>query len=165
MKQHRAGYTLIQMVMAIGVTSLAMGVSATLIHSLYRLNHAQRIEFESEAATKRLTHQLRNDATQANDLAVEQSIITLIIGDDESIHYTSADEAIERTQHRGGKAVHRDSFRVGRHLLTATRTERHSVPVVTLEVARRDDDNTRTIAKTAIVIAAGRAANAAETGP
>jgi len=166
MKRSRRGYTLIEMLVAIAVATLAMGISAALIHSLFLIHHNHRLLVDSDREVERLTYRLRDDAIAATSISLAEPAgesawkLELQLAGDESISYTPTDQAIRRRHVRPGKPIHRDTFRVGSVVEEPVIDELHGVPVATLSL-RRTGETPLTAAGSdvAVVIAAGSAAS------
>ena len=164
MRRSRRGYTLIEMLVAIAVATLAMGISGALIHSLFLIHHNHRLLMDSDREVERLTYRLRDDAVAATSISLAEPSgeaawqLDMQLAGGESISYQHVEQLIQRRHVRPGKPVHRDTFRVGAIVDEPVIDELHGVPIATLSLRRSGETRlTAAGSNVAVVIAAGAA--------
>ena len=119
--KRRQAYTLVEMIVAIGLTAVTLSVTAMTMHSLHRAEHRIRDDFQQQRTLKRLATQLRQDAHEAstalvmndqdpNNPAARQ--ITLAMSDGKSVRYAVHTDRIERDVLKESSVQHRETFRL-----------------------------------------------------
>lgn len=68
MKKSRRGYSLVEMLVVIGVMSAVAGVAVGILHSILSVNHAARQGLIEQSALARLAETFRADARAADEL-------------------------------------------------------------------------------------------------
>lgn len=110
----RAGFSLIEMAVAVSILSVILALSTTTTISLFRLQRQFATETGLALQTDRLAAQWRLDvhhATSANLTAGCQ----LQLPDGQSVHYDFQPPVVTRELHQGGERRHRDAFMLGEH--------------------------------------------------
>lgn len=140
----RRGFSLIEMVAAIGGIVILAGLSVTLIHSLLRVERLERASLVQQTALAHLSRQFRQDVRSAQtvepsgDDAGPLRGIVLKSPTHETIEYQAKDGSIVRTWRRSEKVERTESFK-----LSSEGTAQLSVSgksdqaVVSLEIDRK----------------------------
>ena len=116
MKQLRRGYTLIESLVVIVLTSTTLTVVTVTMHTLHRAEHRLREDLQSQRALEQLAFRLRQDSHGAASAAIGEVTearsrsLTLVTPDEQRIEYSSAGTGIERVVRRGETISHRDRF-------------------------------------------------------
>ena len=119
MKQRQA-YTLVEMVVAIGLTAVTLSVTAMTMHSLHRAEHRMRDDFQEQRTLKRLVAQLRQDAHEASSASLTNELdansparqVTLEMPDGKPIRYAIHTNRFEREVLDESNVAHRETFRL-----------------------------------------------------
>jgi hypothetical protein len=119
MKQRHA-YSLVEMVVAIGLTAVILSVTAMTMHSLHRAEHRMRGDFQQQRTLKRLVTQLRQDAHAASSASVAKGQdantpaqqVTLEMPDGKAIRYAVHTNRFEREVLEKSNVEHRETFRL-----------------------------------------------------
>jgi hypothetical protein len=111
----RGGYTLIEMVLAIGAVAIVLGLCGGLLHVLLRLDRSGRDHLVETATIGRVARQFRQDVHAAREAKVSGEAaaaagLELALTEDRTIVYTMRDRALVRTEKRGDIAGRRESY-------------------------------------------------------
>lgn len=146
MTRPRRGYALIEMILVIGALVVILGLCASLIHLLMRLDRASRDHLAESGIRERLARQLRSDVRAASTAKVGQeqpgaagpNWLVLHGPGDRVINYVSGGGGIIRTEHDGPRLVRQEAYRLPSKAVPrfAVRAERGSDFVV-LELVRK----------------------------
>ena len=176
MNRSRRGYSLVQVVAVMSIGTVVLGISVTVLHSLFRMSHALQQQVESDAALERFARRLRLDSQRAADFSIaptpaaEGTTVTaleLTIAPQERIVYRANEGEVVREQWLGGEAIHRDSFRTGGLAAEFRRETRLGNRVAIGEFRSAEEaGRPRVHARGATLVAgAGRAADIEEESP
>ena len=113
----RSGYSLIECVVFLTAVSIILGLSATLIHNLLKLDRTDRQRADAAEMVAALGQSLRNDAhasTKAGD--VTPAKLALGFDDGRSVVYQVEPTRIVRTLKRSDKTTHYDVFNLPRRV-------------------------------------------------
>jgi prepilin-type N-terminal cleavage/methylation domain-containing protein len=115
--KHRSGYSLIELLVVIGIMGTAMVIVTLSMHTLYRADHRLRYDWDRQHNVERLTWQLRSDAHAADSVTVSKKpddplarVLTLSLPGARTIEYSLAKQGVDRTLKREGTAEHHDRF-------------------------------------------------------
>ena len=118
--KRRQAYTLVEMVVAIGLTAVILSVTAMTMHSLHRAEHRMRGDAQQQRTLKRLVTQLRQDAHAASSASIAKGQdadtpaqqITLEMPDGKAIRYAVHTNRFEREVFEESNVEHRETFRL-----------------------------------------------------
>ncbi len=150
-KTDRAGYTLINTIVVIGLLSILLAAVALALHGMYRLDESVRGDFDVLRSGSRLSMILRQDAHVAESVEVQSgknATLTLHLSQNVDVAYTMTETSIERTKRENDEVVHRDAFSFGDDLVvdvSVEQTDRTSM--VTLNATRPSDVDSTLSAK------------------
>jgi prepilin-type N-terminal cleavage/methylation domain-containing protein len=134
----RGGFTLVEMLIVIGLMSTVFAAVALTLHSLLRVNNHIREELPNSASLLRLSLQVRNDAHSATSFATETApaggqLARFQLGSDAFVTYQATNGGIVRRASRGQQQVHQELFRLnGKSNAEWTRDD--STHLVTLQL-------------------------------
>lgn len=112
MSRRRKGITLVEILVAISISSTVISMTGVCIHGLYRAQQATQKAIDSQASVARLAHQIRVDcraATVAN-IGDAGSSLSLKLGKGQQIQYTFAVDRVTRQRLIDDEVLHRDAF-------------------------------------------------------
>jgi hypothetical protein len=109
LRQSRRGYSLIEMVAIIAVTSMLMSIVATTLVTMLRLGHASGERVAWQATWHRLMNDFRDDAHAATS-ASSAGPVRFLYGVDGAVVYRATERAIEREEFRGGGPPATESY-------------------------------------------------------
>lgn len=182
MRPRRPGFTLIEMLVAMSVITVALTAVALTLHSLYGVDRRLRDGMAAEANLERLTLALRADvhsaveAQLAADDSGRESALVLSLPADRSVTYTFRPHGIERLAIREGRES-REAYRVDSSAAAWEIAAEKTPARVTLrfppaDISRRTSNLRREIAVVATVgpirapaIAAAPSSESQETAP
>ena len=103
----RRGYNLVEMIVAISITSVLAGVSLGLIGALIRADHSGRRHLEETQSLARLARQFRADVAQAQaaKLADEARRLELRLSDGAVVEYTAEPGRVLRDERLGDERL------------------------------------------------------------
>lgn len=119
-KGTRAGFTLIEMVLVIGATSIILGLCAGTIHALLGVHRSSREHLADATTVVRLALQFRRDARAATgakaigDAGQVAKGLELTLPEGETITYRAGDDGLIRTERRSDEEGRRDRFSLPR---------------------------------------------------
>src|SRR5688572_21403513 len=112
----RLGFTLVEMITAISLSSFVLVSVAVAISSLHRLNRKLRDELPIAANVTRLGLQFRSDVHGAKQGVITNDpappVLRLTLFDDRTIEYSSAQDRIYRIVRNGGQTERREEFKL-----------------------------------------------------
>ena len=117
--KNRRGYTLIEMLTVITVTSVLLGIAAFLLHSLFQWQQTGHERLRQRLAMDRLARQFREDVHAASGLtaaevsAADQKKLPgwrLQLAGSHTIRYWVAGDALARGEREGDKPVAREEY-------------------------------------------------------
>ncbi|HEY4310663.1 MAG TPA: prepilin-type N-terminal cleavage/methylation domain-containing protein [Pirellulales bacterium] len=115
--QRAAGFTLVEVVVAVSMASAVMGGAAVLLQGVWRVERSTRHHAQNLAADYRLAEAFRSDAHQAQVDALQQLAqvesadkIVLALEDGRTIEYSAGPAQVERVVKRGDEIAGRDTF-------------------------------------------------------
>lgn len=116
-RSRRSGYSLIECIVFLTAVSIILGLSATLIHNLLKLDRTDRQRADAAEMVASLGQTLRNDA-HASTKAVEVTAakISLAFDDGRAVVYQVEPTRIVRTLKRPDKSTHYDVFNLPRRV-------------------------------------------------
>ena len=116
-RSRRSGYSLIECIVFLTAVSIILGLSATLIHNLLKLDRTDRQRADAAEMVASLGQTLRNDA-HASTKAVEVTAakISLAFDDGRAVIYQVEPTRIVRTLKRPDKSTHYDVFNLPRRV-------------------------------------------------
>src|SRR4051812_17433877 len=112
----RAGFTLIEMVLVIGATSIILGLCAGTLHALLGVHRSSREHLADATTVGQLALQFRRDARAATgakvigDTGQAAKGLELTLAEGETIAYRGDKDGLIRTESRTGKGGRRDQF-------------------------------------------------------
>lgn len=113
--RHRHGFTLIELMIALGATTVLLGVSAGLVHRAMNAHAVARHRATMQHEAMRLSRQLRDDLRYAESLATSEGEFKLTIRRSDAaatLAYTLSDGAVLRElQGDAGTPSHRETYR------------------------------------------------------
>lgn len=115
---NRRGFSLIEMVAAIGVISILTGLSVTLIHSLLRVERIERAALVQQNTLVRLSREFRQDVREARatepsgDVAEPLTNIVLQSSAGDAVEYRIRNDSVVRTWRRAEKAERTETFKL-----------------------------------------------------
>lgn len=106
------GFTLVEMVAVIGVSSVLLALSTEAIHRAMRLDSNWRAREKTSRSVDRLFHELRRDVHQTEKVELRQNPLelTLKLADDSIVHYEMANGKIVRERTDDAKRVQREYY-------------------------------------------------------
>ena len=141
--RHRhLGYSLIEVLVAVGIVSMVMTAAAVALQTMYRVDRQMKDNMAYEQVSPRMSLQLRSDVHSANDVTMLEGpnetdgLSLLLATTGETIEYRSEVGRIVRTRRREEKVLGREVYYLGK---TATfRWTKTSLPSpqVELEIVR-----------------------------
>jgi type II secretory pathway pseudopilin PulG len=112
-----AGFTLLEVVIAVSMASAVMGGAAVLLQGVWRVERSTRHHAQNLAADYRLAEAFRSDAHHAHADALQQLAqvesadkLLLALEDDRTIEYSARSAQVERVVKRGNEIAGRDTF-------------------------------------------------------
>jgi prepilin-type N-terminal cleavage/methylation domain-containing protein len=133
----RSGYTLIELMVVLSVSSTLLMVSVGWIHQSMTLASTMRDRQHHHQNLMRLSRQLRDDVHHGRSVSMasdQQLVITF--ADDQKLSYTITDNGIWRRSINGGGPVSQDSFEFSQPV--AARWDASELPDwISLVVARK----------------------------
>jgi prepilin-type N-terminal cleavage/methylation domain-containing protein len=110
----RRGFTLLEMVVAISVSTVLMGIAVTTLIALLRNQNTGREHLQYCRSIERLAEQFRRDVHGAEKISAgeKEGIMEIPAASAEgaTIRYQCFAGQIERTESKGGKIVSRESY-------------------------------------------------------
>lgn len=150
-KDWRSGYTLVEVLVVVTITSLILTSVGVTLSSLFRVEGQLRSGGAEQAILGRLTLQLRGDAhraTAAEPLRGAESDqgFVLRLPDDATAEYRVTSRGVRRTLQRGDQREHHELFRLaqGGEARADIRREADAT-IVTLRIDRRSSPEPRGI--------------------
>ena len=111
---HHRGFSLIEVVAAITISTALMGTATGVLYTLMRLQHTGRDHVRQAAVVQQLAEQFRRDAHAAVDTRLlgnaGRSGLTFVVGPDATVTYESQAAAIRRTERSAAKTARDESF-------------------------------------------------------
>jgi hypothetical protein len=161
---------MIEVVLAVFLVSLVLGLSAGLLHVLLRLDRSGRSAAVESSTVGRLSRQFRRDVHAAVAARVETrrgfSELSLELDEGHSVAYRSRTHALERTERRPDAAERLETYRIpnGRDPRFEVRAE-DGTTWVALRLMRGDDGDPGTLRPDIGIVAdAGRDARFSRSG-
>jgi Prokaryotic N-terminal methylation motif len=118
--RRRSGFTLIEAVMSMTVGFILLGCGVRMLVLVMRLDRTERTRVNDDAALDRLARAFRGDValakTPPTNTGMEKGRLELARSRNESVRYQFEDEALVRTEIRGGQPVRRESYALPKHL-------------------------------------------------
>lgn len=97
--RHSNGFTLIEVMVSISVSSVLMVLSMGIVHRVLNLESNSRDQARVSRSLQRLSHDFRNDVHQAVDARQDQeSLLILSLADESQITYRVLNEYVLREQ-------------------------------------------------------------------
>jgi hypothetical protein len=115
-RRPRRGFSLVELLVAIGGVAITLGICITLLHSLLRLDRAARGHLAETSAVGRLARQFRQDvraATRSN-AKPDAAGLELAMPDEGIVEYEARPGSLLRVERKGDQIVRREAFRVHR---------------------------------------------------
>jgi len=109
MKRSRCGKSLLELVVVISIMSIVLGMSATSLATLFRVNAQLSRDAQQAQALDRLAARLRSDAHQAASASLDEGC-TLTLADGSAVRYAFVAPKIIREVRRDGAIAHHDTF-------------------------------------------------------
>ena len=134
------GYTLVEMMVVVAITSLVLSSVAVALHSLYRVDRRMRSHMVNTTTLTRLSLQLRRDAHRA--VSVEKidgengvSKLMLALTDGNVVQYEAGPGRLLRIARSGEDVRHREVYRLPKKAGVRWKTEAERIPAfVSLEI-------------------------------
>lgn len=110
----RRGFSLIETLIVISISSLLTAAVGACLLTLYRAEHRTREAIGRREALTELSLHLREDAHAARraELDAPQRSLKLDAGEGRTITYRAAPGQVERQISRGAETLHRDAYRL-----------------------------------------------------
>lgn len=129
----RSGFTLIEILVVLTLTSVVLGLIGTTLHRAMRTHHEAQRFCEDEGAAWRLSHQVRRDFRTAESVTIGELdgalTISLTAADGRTVAYHFLPRSVERTELGGSdNLTRRDRFPLS--AATAWRFERDGPRIV-----------------------------------
>jgi type II secretory pathway pseudopilin PulG len=112
-----AGFTLLEVVIAVSMASAVMGGAAVLLQGVWRVERSTRHHAQNLAADYRLAETFRSDAHHAHADALQQLAqvegadkLVLALEDGRLVEYSAGPAQVERVVKRGDEIAGRDTF-------------------------------------------------------
>ncbi len=110
----RRGFTLVEMLAALTVGSVLLGIAVSILALLMRIERIGRDQVHQDAVTARLAQQFRDDVHAAARLAPaeagKQGVWRLVLTPDHTVTYRALPELVERDETVAGKPVRHESY-------------------------------------------------------
>jgi type II secretory pathway pseudopilin PulG len=110
-----SGFTLVEMLVAIGTTSIVCALATALIFTMFRAEQSQTRDADERRAIQRLGGQFRRDIHAARSQMVfddDTVLLRLSIDDDAEITYRHAGGNLVREVHRDDAVAAHDAFAI-----------------------------------------------------
>ena len=109
MNIQRRGYTLVEVLLAVTLSSIALATVGVMLHGVFRVqrsmsDHAQFIDHLS-----RLAEQFRNDVHQAKSVEPAGQVCVVSLSDGKRIEYRIETDGVSRTVRNGDQVLQRDT--------------------------------------------------------
>jgi prepilin-type N-terminal cleavage/methylation domain-containing protein len=111
MKQR--GFTLVEMVAVISVSSVLLMLATGVVHRAMRLDTAWREQADLARAMARLTHDVRRDAHQAQSVVITQNplVLRMVLAGSAKVNYQVAGERIIRERQIAGEQTEHEYYK------------------------------------------------------
>jgi prepilin-type N-terminal cleavage/methylation domain-containing protein len=109
MKPFRRGYTLVEMMFAITLTSIVLATVGVMLHGVFRVQRTMADHTQFLDHLSRLAEQFRNDVHQAQSVEPAGQSCVVSFRDGKQIEYRVAADGISRTVRRGKEILGRDT--------------------------------------------------------
>jgi len=110
----RRGFTLIEMIVALGISSMLAGIAVLMLHALLKSHNAGREHLEYCRTINRLAEQFRGDvhAAQKTSPEVNEGVFDLLpdSADGAKIRYQCLQDRIDRSELKDDKVVRQESY-------------------------------------------------------
>lgn len=114
------GVSLVELIVTLSACSAILTTSAVLIHRAMHAQSKAHAFFDGERGARRLAHQFRRDAHDAQAMETEDSsgepssegklLVRFAMRDGESVEYRQTDGRVARTHHSGEQVLGREVF-------------------------------------------------------
>lgn len=119
MKRIRRGYTLIESLVVIALTTVTLTITTVTMHALHRADRRVRDDLQGQRSLGQLAAQLRSDAHEAlssdtlgGTYTSPPRALTLALAGGRSVQYSVTANSIERVMRLNGAIEHREIFRL-----------------------------------------------------
>lgn len=134
--RRRTGFTLVETLVGISVSSVLMVVSLGVVHRVLNLEANSRDEIRVGRSLTRLSHDFRHDVQRAVAVEVEQEAeLMLTLADGSSISYHLTEEYLLRERHVDDAVTQRETYDLPRDAAVRI-TEQESPNRLALSVSR-----------------------------
>ncbi len=110
----RRGFSLIEMLAALTVGSVLMGIAVSILAMLMRIERGGREQLHQDMVTARLARQFRDDVHAATRLAPAEAggkgSWQLVLAPDHTVTYRALPEVVERDEAEAGKPARHESY-------------------------------------------------------
>jgi prepilin-type N-terminal cleavage/methylation domain-containing protein len=142
-RMHRPGFTLLELVIAMGIGTVLMGMLAVVMARVLVANAAAERHGEGIAALGRLGEQFRRDARAAADAKTEKSAgqptrLRFDRLDGTQVEYEIAEAGLRRVVSAAGRVQHREMFVLPRMKILGWNEDFDATGEISLIVGRTD---------------------------
>lgn len=140
MKHRSRGMTLVELLVAISVSSVIMCVCGVLLHGMYRADKETRLGIAADASVARFSLQFRRDAHAASQVSALPDADGKSPGfafrgaGSRAVEYRWHDPELVRTVTESDQVVQRDSFRFGPAASVTWQLPPPGSPIVTVQI-------------------------------
>jgi len=138
----RPAYSLLEILLAVGVTSLVMSAVAVSMHTMLSVDRTLKVDAVYGHVMPRLSLQLRRDAHAADTVVLKDEaddtagMVLTLAAENEVVQYESAAGRVTRTWRRGGEPLGREVYALGKTTQLRWKTLTMPTRLVELEVTR-----------------------------
>jgi hypothetical protein len=109
MSTHRRGYTLVELLMVITMTTFVLATVGVMLHGVFRLRQTMVDQSQFVDHLSRLAEQFRNDAHAAEAVKVLGPDLTVTMRGGKRIQYQIDTDGVSRTVYHNDEVMQRDS--------------------------------------------------------
>jgi prepilin-type N-terminal cleavage/methylation domain-containing protein len=110
----RRGFTLLEMIVAMTIGAVLLGIAVSVIALLMGVEHSGREQLHQDAVTARLAQQFRDDVHAATRLAPAEAgkkgLWQLVLAPDRTVTYHLLPEVVKRDEAVAGKPARHESY-------------------------------------------------------